>query len=278
MQKRKFTVVTQLHEKHNADLIEYVDASRGIYAQAIREVFHTIKSTSNFNKSNHNTYLQNKYGITKRTAGSIIAYAQGRYNALKELKVYEKTQIERKIAYLENDVIPKLMMKRDDNSAMLRAKLNISLIKQRNLRRKIVAKKAKLNKLKQQLLNLIHQIETGNLKFCFGTKRLLRRDYEQFIAQRDNHISFIGTKTETSGNTLFQLKYDNKTNQFHVKLRKDFGGFKSAKGNDKYVTGKVYFRHHKDKIVSILRNHNSPLSYKIIKKNNRAFIVTFLVL
>lgn len=50
-------------------------------------------------------------------------------------------------------------------------------------------------------------------------------------------------------------------NQFTIQLRKDFGGFKSAKGNDKYVTGQVYFRHHKDKIVSILRNSNSPLGH-----------------
>ena len=155
MQKRKFTVVTQLHKKHNVDLIEYIDGSLGSYAQAMRETFHVIKNADSFNKSSHNTYLQNKYGITKRTANSIIADAQGRYNALKELKAYEKLQLERKIAHLENSVIPKLVMKRNDNSAMLRAKLNISLIKQRNLRRKIVAKKTKLNRLKQQLSNLI---------------------------------------------------------------------------------------------------------------------------
>ena len=28
MQKRKFTVVTQLHEKNNHDIIEYVESSR----------------------------------------------------------------------------------------------------------------------------------------------------------------------------------------------------------------------------------------------------------
>lgn len=272
MQKRKFTVVTQLHKKHNVDLIEYIDGSLGSYAQAMRETFHVIKNADSFNKSSHNTYLQNKYGITKRTANSIIADAQGRYNALKELKAYEKLQLERKIAHLENSVIPKLVMKRNDNSAMLRAKLNISLIKQRNLRRKIVAKKAKLNRLKQQLSNLIWQLETGNLKLCFGTKRLLQRDYEQFVAQRDSQMSFVGTKTEKAGNQLLQLAYNPKNNQFNIKLRKDFGGFKSAKGDDKYVNGQVYFRHHKDKIVSILRTGNSPLSYKIIKKNHRFYL------
>lgn len=272
MQKRKFTVVAQLHEKHNADLIEYIDASRGAYAQAMRETFHAVKNADDFNKSSHNTYLQNKYDITKRTANSIISDAQGRYNALKELKVYEKTQLEHKIAHLEQTVIPKLVKERDDNCALLRAKQNVSLVQQRNLRRKIVAKKAKLNKLKQRLANLIWQIETGNLNLCFGTKRLLQRDYDEFVNRRDSQMSFVGAKAEKASNQLLQLNYNSQNNQFTIKLRKDFGGFKKAKGADRYVTGQVYFRHHKDKILSILRNKNSPLSYKIIKRNNRFYL------
>ena len=85
MQKRKFAVVTQLHEKNNHDLIEYVEFSRSEYAKALRETFYAIKH-SGFNKSQYNTYLQCKYGIVRRTANSIISDAQGRFNALKELK------------------------------------------------------------------------------------------------------------------------------------------------------------------------------------------------
>ena len=272
MQKRKVTVVTQLHEEHNKDLMEYVDASRNSYAKAMRETFYCIKNDSLFNKSSHNTYLQTKYDITSRTANSIISDAQGRYNALKELKKYEKSQLEHKITYLETVVIPKLEMKRDENSANLREKVKVSLIKQRNLRRKITAKKAKLNRLKQQLANLTWQIESGHLKLCFGTKHLLQRNYDKFVEQRDSQMSFVGTKERKAGNQNLQLAYNPKNNQFAVKLRKDFGGYKSAKGDDRFVFGQVYFRHHKDKIVSILRNRNSPLSYKIIKKNNRFYL------
>ena len=272
MQKRKFTVVTQLREEHNADLMEYVDASRKSYAKAMRETFYCIKHDNQFNKSSYNTYLQNKYGITSRTAGSIISDAQGRHNAVKELKRYEKRQLEHKIAYLETVLIPKLEMKRDENSANLREGVKVSLVKQRNLRRKITAKKAKLNRLKQQLANLTWQIESGHLKLCFGTKHLLQRDYDKFVEQRDSQMSFVGAKDRKAGNQNFQLAYNPKNNQFTIKLRKDFGGFKSAKGDGRYVFGQVYFRHHKNKIVSILRNHNSPLSYKIIKKNNHFYL------
>lgn len=90
MHKRKFTVFTQLHEANNADLIEYFDDRRERYAKTMRETFHVIKNANDFNKSSYNTHLQNKYGITKRTANSIISDAQGRLNALKELKVFEK--------------------------------------------------------------------------------------------------------------------------------------------------------------------------------------------
>ena len=271
MQKRKFTVVTQLHENNNIDLIEYFDTTRVLYAKAMRETFHVLKRVDNLNKSSYNTYLQHKYDITRRTAGSIITDAQGHLNALTERKKYEKSQLVRKINYLENMVIPKLVEKRNANNAKLRQKLSVSLAHHRNLRRKVVAKKSKLNRLKLKLENLNYQIETGLFKLCFGTKHLLQRDYEKFINQRDSQMSFVGSKTEIAGNQTFQLIYDPKNNQFKIQLRKDFG-FKTAKGDDKYVYGKVYFRHHKNKIISILRQGNSPLSYKIIKKNNRFYL------
>ena len=270
MQKRKFTVVTQLHEKNNHEIIEYIESSRSEYARIMRETFYTIKH-SDLNKSQYNTYLQSKYDILKRTAGSIISDAQGRYNALKELKKYERKQLESKITHLETEVIPKLVELRGFNSAKLRAGRTVSLIRQRNLRRKIIAKKAKLNRMKQKLDNLTYQIESGRLKLCFGTKQLLKQDYELFIAQRDSQMSFVGAKGEAYGNQILRLEYNRKNNQFLVQLRKDFGGYKSAK-DDKYAYGKVYFNHHKKYLISILRSKTSPLSYKIIKRNGRYYL------
>ena len=272
MRKRKYTVVTQLHEQTNKDLIEYVEVARHAYAKAVRETFHVIKYSKNFNKASFNTYLQQTYGITRRTANSIISDAQGQLNAIKEVKRYEKTQLERKIKHLETNVIPKLEQKRDDNSIMLKLGLPVSLVSQRNLRRKLVAKKQKLNRLKQKLGNLIYQIETSSFKLCFGTKRLLQKDYTAFVERRDSQMSFVGAKCEVSCNQQFQLHYNSKNNQFEVKMRKDFGGFKELKGSDRFVFGKVYFRHHKDKLVRILKDKSSPLSFKIIKRNNRFYL------
>ena len=271
MQKRKFTVVTQLHEKNNRDIIAYMESSRSEYAKAVRETFYAIKH-DRFNKSKYNTCLQHKYNITRRTASAIILDAQGHFNSLKELKRYEANQLERKINYLEEQVIPKLIKKRNDNSNLLRVGTPVSLTKQRNLRSKIVAKKAKLNRLKQKLSNLNYQLDSGKMKLCFGTKKLLKQNYDKFIEQRDSQMTFVGGKEEICCDQNLQLTYNRKNNQFSIKLRKDFGGYKSVNIKDKFVYGKVYFNHHKNRIVSILKNKTSPLSYRITKKNGRYYI------
>ena len=272
MHKRKFTVFTQLHEENNADLIEYFDDRRKHYAKIVRKAFQTIKNSSAFNKSSYYTYLQNEYRITFRTANSIISDAQGRLNALKELKVYEKKQLEQKIEHLEKKVLPKLILKRDDYIAQLKSNPKGSPVRLRNIRRKIVSKKNKLNRLKQKLDNVTYQIESGRLKLCFGTKDLLKRDYERFVEQRDSQMSFVGSKYDKAQNLMLQLSYNPKNNQFDIQLRKDFGDFKNASKDNKYVYGRVYFRHHKSELVSILRQGYSPLSYKIIKKHNRFYL------
>lgn len=271
MQKCKFTVVTQLHERNNQDIINYVETYRHSYAEALRETFYTIRH-GNFNKSQYNTYLQHKYGIVKRTAGSIISDAQGYFNMLRGLKEYERTQLEHKIAHLENVIIPKLVKRRNSTSEKLENGTPVSLNCQRNLRLKIVAKKNKLNRLKQKLNNLIYQLETGNLKLCFGTKKLLNQSYKKFKEQRDSQISFIGAKGEVSCNHNLQIKYNRKDNQFSIKLRTGFITDEDCKSVDKWVRGKVYFNNYKNEIISILKNKSSPLSYKIIKRNNRYYL------
>ncbi len=274
MMRRKFTVVTQLHEENNQDIIEYVDNSLADYGKAKRETFYTIMSAKKFNKSKHNTYLQNKYGITKRTANSIISDVQGTYNALKELKEYELKQIGQKIRHLEDTVLPKLIRQRNHNSLILDVHPNKEeiVIKQQNLRKKIAAKKNKLNKLYQQKANLEYQLDTGRFKICFGTKKLLKQNYAVFVKRRDSQMSFVGSKDETAGNQTLQLSYNKQNNQFTVKLRKDFGGFKQANRYQKYAYGKCYYNHHKDKIIETLTKCNAPLSYKIIKKNDRFYL------
>ena len=208
MKSRKFTVVAQLHENQNHDLIEYVDSCFATYGKAKRETFHVLKRHADFNKSTFNTHLQTKYNILKRTANSIISDAQSTLNALIELKKYEKSQLERKISSLEK-LIGKLEMKVADNKTLLRLNdKSVSLVTHHNLKRKLVSKKNQLNNKKQRLKNLQYQIEHGIYKLCFGTRYLFKCDYNEFIARRDSQLSFVGTKTEKAGNQVLQLSYN----------------------------------------------------------------------
>lgn len=272
MLKRKFTVKTQLHENNNQALIEYFEQTRATYNQALREAFQYIKHIKSFDKSKYNTYLQNKYDITKRTANSIINDAQGRYNALVELKKYEQQQLRRKIDYLSSTLIPKLTGELQDNLVMMKHGLTISLIKHHNLRRKIVAKKNHLNQYRQQLANLDYQLSNRKLKLCFGTTKLLKGNYSKFIEQRDSQMTFVGAKAETCCNQMLQLTYSSRLNQFKIQLRKDFHGFKQAKSDNRYVIGQCYFRYYQSNIKHILDQQNSPLTFKIIKRDQRYYL------
>lgn len=270
MQKRKFTVVTQLHLKNNKELIEYLESSRSDYAKAYRETYHTFKNSKKFNKSSHNSYLQNKYGITKRTANSIILDATGRYNAIKELKKHELQQVKYKLSYLLNTVIPKLEEKRLEYIDKLDKGVSINLVRYRNLKLKLFSKKMKANRLRQRIRNLEWQLSTGKFYICFGSKRLLGTNYKKFVEQRDSQLSYVGAKAETACNQMLQLRFSPKLNQFILQLRKDFGGYKNVRGS--YVYGKVYFNHHKKEILKVLYTGSSPLSYRFIKRNGRWYL------
>lgn len=265
---RKYTIVTQLHEDLNKDIIEYFDETIVVYSVAFRRTFHKIKNNLDINISSLNTSLQKEYKITRRTANSIIKDAKGRFLAIKELKSFELKTLTKKIRYLEDNVIPKLEEKLANNILKINSGKVIDLVKHRNLRRSIVAKKSKLNKLKQRKINIETQLEVGNYKLCFGTKELARKNKEKFLNQRDSSMNYIGAKCEPCRNQNFSMYYDKNKNQFKIRIRKDFQDVKS----NKYVFGQIYFRHHKNKLVEFLKTGNSPLSYKIIKRNNRYYL------
>lgn len=215
-----------------------------------------------------NTEIQKEYKVTKRTANSIIRDAKGRISTIKELKKFELKTIIQKIEHLETVVIPELEEKLANNILKINSGKVVDLVNHKNIRRSIVAKKSKLNKLKQRKSNIEYQLETEKFKLCFGTKKLAKKDKEKFLAQRDSSIHYVGCKSEPARNQNFKLSYNKKNNQFKITLRKDFCDIDS----DKYLYGQVYFRHHKNKLVEFLKSKDGPLSYKIIRKNGRYYL------
>lgn len=266
----KYTTETRLYTKNNEDIVTYFDEVKEQYSYILRKVYYIIRSNPKIKESSLNTELQNKYSISKRTANSIIKIVQGRINSIKELKKTEVKQnqyrLERISKKLEK-LIPMLL------DLKLKARENDikDLTKYRNLKTKVAFLKIRKDKLVNKIKSLNHQLETNKFKITFGTKKLLKQNLEEFLNKRDSQMVFVGSKDETGCNSTFQLRYVPKINQFIMKIRKDFK-YKNSKGEERYVYGKCFFNNHKKLLKEILQNKNSPLTYKIIQRNNKYYL------
>ena len=272
MLKQKYTTVTQLHEINNKGIIEYFENACVYFCKLQRKAFHIFKNENiTGKKTEYKKFRQDfmkEYNISRRTADSILKDVQGRMKALEELKKYEISQKEQKIRSLKEE-IEKLDNKILKFQEKMKNKIKVNHFKYWNLKKSRAFKKMKLNKFKMRLEQLKWEIETGNYKLCFGTKKLLETNKIEFYLQRDSQMSYIGSKEETGRNSMLQLSYNNKNNQFNIKIRKDFG-FDSE---DKYAFGKCYFNNHKNKMIEALENKNStPLTYSIIRRNGRYYL------
>lgn len=104
MLKQKYTIVTQLHEKNNKDIIEYFEKASVCFCKLQRKAFHRLKNENRTGNQTEYKKLRKdfvkEHSITTRTANSILKDIQGRMKALEELKKYEVSQKEQKIKKL----------------------------------------------------------------------------------------------------------------------------------------------------------------------------------
>ena len=266
----KYTTETKLYIKNNKDIVEYFDEVKEQYSYILRKVYYIIRNNPKLKTNLLNTKLQSEYNISSRTANSIIKTVQGKINLIKELK---KTEIRQKKYRLEkiseelkklNPILLDLKLQAEKNNIK-------NLIKYRNLKTKVAFLKIKKDKLINKINSLNYQIKTNKFKITFGTKKLFKQNLEKFLKKRDNQIFFVGSKEEKSCNSTFQLKYISKINQFIIKIRKDFK-YKNEKGENRYVYGKCFFNNHKKLLKEILKSKSSPLTYRIIKRNNKYYL------
>ena len=272
MLKQKYTTITQLHKINNKDIIEYFENASVYFCKLQRKVFHIFKNENiTGKKTEYKKFRQDfmkEHNISRRTADSILKDVQGRMKALEELKKYEVSQKEHKIKALKES-IEKLDIKISEFQEKMKNKIKINCFKYWNLKKLRAFKKIKLNKFQMKVEQLKWEIETEHYKLCFGTKNLLKSNKTEFLLQRDSQMLYIGSQNEKGRNSMFQLNYNNRNNQFEIKIRKDFGFDKE----DKYVFGKCYFNNHKNKMIEALENKNStPLTYSIIRKNGRYYL------
>ena len=279
-----YTYETELKPKYNQEIIDYFNDYTTFFNKIVRNVWQYCNHQNALisQKSKLNTLLQNQFGVSKRTAGSIISYVSGRYNSLKALKKYELKRNNSKIEKL-NDLISELALKLDvmamkAHHNQLKEK---ELIKYKGLKAKFVAIKKAKDRLIKENIKVQKQLNDQHFSLCFGSKALFNHQYleadhqkwyEKFKRARDGSILFVGSKEETACNSQCQLIYDKKHNSFKIQLRKEYAY--QANDRDKYLYGQVYFSYGNKELQKVLKTKNSPITYRIVRRDDRYFFTS----
>ena len=273
-----FTITTELklNKEYNQLAGKYISDYIELFNKIQRLTFHRIKNyyikNGKITLEDRNiihAQLKEEFNLTSRAIDAILSNMLGRYEAIKELKEFERKSLERKISTLEKD-----LTKLKDERTLQRVSLNnnskdFNFVKYKNLKIKIYWKQNRLNTKKQKLKNLESEIETGKYKVCFGTKELLQKDYSKFIKKRDSEIYFLGRAGDSSCNLNFQVEYNSKINQFYFKIRKEID-----LDNDKFVYGQFHFnnKNYTNLLKNLLRTKESALTYRIKIKEDKVLL------
>ena len=273
-----FTITTELklNKEYNQLVGKYISDYIELFNKIKRLTFHRIKNyyikNGKITQEDKNIiYAQFKeeFNLTTRAIDAIMSNMLGRYEAIKEIKKFEQKSLERKISTLEKE-----LTRLKDERALQRINLNnnskdFNFTKYKNLKIKIYWKQNRLNTKKQKLKNLEKEIEIGKYKVCFGTKKLLQKDYKEFVKKRDSEIYYLGRAREKSCNNNFQVEYSSKTNQFYFRIRKEID-----LDNDKFVYGQFNFNNkdYTNLLKNLLRTKESALTYRIKVKDNKVLL------
>ena len=273
-----FTITTELklNREYNQLVGKYISDYIELFNKIQRLTFHRIKNyyikNGKITQEDKNiiyAQLKEEFNLTTRAIDAIMSNMLGRYESIKELKKFEQKSLERKISTLETE-----LTKLKDERTLQRVSLNnnskdFNFTKYKNLKIKIYWKQNRLNTKKQKLKNLEKEIETGKYKVCFGTKKLLQKDYKEFIEKRDSEIYFLGRAGDNACNLNFQVEYSSKINQFYFRIRKEID-----LDNDKFVYGQFNFnnKNYANLLKKLLRTKESALTYRIKFKNNKVLL------
>ena len=289
--ERTFTIETRLNQRQNQEIIDYVREFNGLYGKALRFTWHRYNNGGHFDrkKSEFNTLLQKKFGISKRMANSVIYEVQGTYSALRELKWYQFSQLKTKVRKLY-----KKREKLEKKVFVLKEKAKNNQLSPSSLRyykrqkAKIFFTNQKINQLRQRVGNVLKELQSKDLKVCFGSKKLFHAQYhlkennltshkvwlEKFRKQRDNRSLYIGSKTEFRGNQVLQLTpivNCSKGISFLIQLRKNTK-------DRQYVHGICNFKYMGGKLTKLILNKEHGVSYRIVFRENKCYLQAMMVL
>ena len=251
-----FVTRTVLIKNTNDVLYSYFDEFVHLYQFLFRKVYHNYKHKLNNQKeSEYRSNLMKNFNITNRMAKAIMMDVKTSVNLHKAFFDYELNKSRIKIF--------KLFVKITRLKQQLQTKKYGRFKTKINLQRHLFKCQVKLNKLKQFLV-------CNKQSITFGTKKLLKFNINKFLSKRDSQISYYGDKNEYKQNQQFQITYNSKQNRFNYKIRLDNEFIK----DNKYIYGSFYLKDKraKQEICNILKFRDRPLSYRIIKHNDKLYL------
>ena len=290
MVSRNFTIETRLEK--NEELIAYFEDYITKYNKVYREMWRIMTASDYSEKyakpSIFVTKMCQKYNMLKRTINSIRYEIKGRIRALQALKETELKQLELRIRKKSEKIESLIEYINRMKSLVRENKVSPKqLAKYQRCKKNLYYQKNKLNKMKQKYKKLEIQIDENILKIGFGGKRFFKKQYNleengykthkkwyhDYVKARDKNIFYLGSRDESCGNQMFQLIYQDGTDDFLVKIRKENDYCKSNTKEEKYlILHHVKFNHLQEQLVKVLKEGKQPISFRIHRVKNRWYL------
>ena len=265
--KKISTFSTVLETKHNENVIEYFEDTVFDYSTMKRHALHVIRNNLEIKENILNRYLQDKYGVTTRTANSCTKEVRGIVSSALALLSVNIEKIENRIKNKKENLKAK-----KKQLAKIHGGRKTNTKKLEKLKFQIYNICNSINRLEQKKETFQNRVDKKKPNICLGTKKLLRQNRNEFIAQRDSQIFYVGRKEEKSGNQMFQFSYNKKNNYYTFKIRKDFGKWKSDRSSERYVEGRCHFKYMSKELRKVLEDKSSPVTVSVIRKNGRYYL------
>lgn len=273
MRKKMKNFSTVLEEENAKEIISYFDETVVDYNVLKRTALHILRNNPDIGKNVLNTLLQERFGITKRTANSAIIEVQ-------EVIASELALIPLNIEKLENRIVDKkkVIKKKKKEIDIIHISKKTNTKRLAKLKLHIYNIYNSINRLDQKIKSFKKQLEDRKPNICFGGKKLVNKNKKVFMEHRDSQINYIGTASEVQRNQNFQLQYIKKGNFFVMKVRRDFGNWKNSKNKERFVYGKCYFKYGGTDLRNALCGKYTPVSTSIIKRNSRYYLYVTITL
>ncbi len=242
-----------------------------------------------------NTEMQKRFHVSKRSANSVIRDVKASIKSVKELREYNISQAEGKVTSVKDKICK---LKDYINGSKPLAKANKLSEKQfldyRKAKQSLYQQEQKLNRLNQCIESLRQAPDTD---ICFGSKKLFRQQYhleenglpdhkvwqDRFFAKRDSYAEFLGCAEEPCGNQNCQLAYDDVTESYSLRIRKEYclGGAEKVKPGDdsSWLTIKgLRFRYREQELRDVVTAHKNsgrikePVTIRILRRDNKWYI------